>query len=127
MWGWTDPETGDEVAIIGLMDGTVFIQITDPLNPTILGALPQSGSDIKIWSDMKVFANHVFIVRETTNHGMQVMDLTKLRAYYGVPEEDAVRTLEEDAHYDQITSAHNIVINEQTAFAYVTGMVARWL
>lgn len=70
---------------------------------------------------MKVFANHVFITRETANHGMQVMDLTKLRDYYGMTEGDTVRTLEEDAHYDQITNAHNIVINEQTAFAYVVG------
>ena len=128
MWGWTDPQTKDEVAIIGLVEGTVFLQITDPLNPIILGILPQSGSlteaieNSLIWADMKVFANHVFIVRETSTHGMQVMDLTKLREHYGKRKRgNDVRTLEEDAHYDQITSAHNIVINEQTAFAYVVG------
>lgn len=27
-WGWTDPETGDEIAIIGMMDGTSFVQGT---------------------------------------------------------------------------------------------------
>merc|ERR1711884_362209 len=77
-WGWTDPETGDEIAIIGLEDGTAFVQVTDPLNPIVLGFLPQSGLNTVIWSDMKVFMDHVFIIRESLPHGLQIMDLTKL-------------------------------------------------
>ena len=119
-WGWTDPMTGDEVAIVGLEDGTSFIQITDPKNPIVLGFLPQSGNNLQIWSDMKVFSNHVFIGRESKQHGVQIMDLTKLRAHYGQVRE-CIEQLKEDAHYDQVTSSHNIVINEQTAFAYVVG------
>lgn len=119
-WGWTDPETRDEIAIIGMMDGTAFVQITDPVNPVVLGFLPQSGSDYKIWADMKVFANHCFIIRESRNHGMQVFDLTKLRPYYNTPSSH-VRQLEQDAFYDQVTSTHNIVINEATGFAYLVG------
>jgi len=67
-----------------------------------------------------VFANYAFIVRETHEHGVQIIDLTKLRAYYGQTG-DCIKLLEEDAHYDQVTSSHNIVINEQTAFAYAVG------
>jgi len=119
-WGWADPETGDEIAIIGLEDGTAFVQMTDAVNPIVLGFLPQSGKNLVIWSDMKVFANHVFIVRESDSHGMQVMDLTKLREYYGKPSGN-VRQLTQDAFYDQITSTHNVVINEQTGFAYLVG------
>ena len=94
--------------------------MTDPVNPIVLGFLPQSGNNIKIWSDIKVFANYAFIVRETHEHGVQIIDLTKLRAYYGQVG-DCITQLEEDAHYDQVTSSHNIVINEQTAFAYAVG------
>jgi len=119
-WGWTDPETGDEIAIIGLEDGTAFVQMTEPVKPIVLGFLPQSGDNLVIWSDMKVFSNHVFIVRESSNHGMQVMDLTKLREFYDQPS-SSVRQLTQDAFYDQITSSHNIVINEQTGFAYLVG------
>ena len=35
-WGWADPETGDEIAIIGMEDGTAFVQMTDPVNPVVL-------------------------------------------------------------------------------------------
>jgi len=119
-WGWTDPETGDEIAIIGLEDGTAFVQVTDPVNPVVLGFLPQSGLNTVIWSDMKVFMDHVFIIRESLPHGMQIMDLTKLRENYG-KSSSHVRQLTQDAFYGEVTSTHNVVINEQTGFAYLVG------
>ena len=36
-WGWTDLTTGREYAIMGVDNGTVFIDITDPTNPLYLG------------------------------------------------------------------------------------------
>jgi choice-of-anchor B domain-containing protein len=119
-WGWTDPETGDEIAIIGMMDSTAFVQITDPENPVVLGNLAQTGTNNRIWVDMKVYNNHCFIIREAANHGMQVFDLTKLREFYNSPS-PRVRELQHDAHYTEVTSVHNVVINEETAFAYLVG------
>lgn len=118
-WGWTDPETGDEIAIIVMEDTTTFVQITDPKNPVVLGTLPQSGTRLRIWADVKVYANHAFISREV-DHGMQVFDLTSLRANYNKRSEH-VRTLEEATVYREVSSVHNMVINEETAFAYCVG------
>jgi len=120
-WGWTDPDTGDEVAIICFEDSTAFVQITDPLNPVVLGNLKQSGDSNRIWSDVKVYANHAFIIREV-NHGVQVFDMTALRDLYDTPSPH-VRQLTEDLVYrdNGLTSSHNIVINEETAFAYSVG------
>eukprot|EP00041_Stephanoeca_diplocostata_P012666 m.212421 g.212421 ORF g.212421 m.212421 type:complete len:470 (-) comp19043_c0_seq2:199-1608(-) len=119
-WGWTDPDTKDEIAIIGMMDGTAFVQVTDPTNPIVLGFLPQTGKSTVIWTDMKVYNDHCFIIRESREHGMQVFDLTKLRPFYGVASPH-VRGLEQDALYSEITSTHNVVINEETGFAYLVG------
>jgi len=119
-WGWTDPDSLDEIAIIGMMDGTAFVQVTDPTNPIVLGFLPQTGTSTVIWTDIKVYNDHCFIIRESREHGMQVFDLTKLRKYYGEPSVH-VRELEQDALYSEITSTHNVVINEETAFAYLVG------
>ena len=49
---------------------------------------------------------------------MQVFDLARLRDV--APAQMPV-TFEETAHYDRIASAHNIVINEETGFAYAVG------
>lgn len=114
-WGWVDPDNGDEYALIGLTNGTAFIDITDPINPVYLGKLP-THTNSSFWRDIKVYQDHAFIVSEAGGHGMQVFDLTRLRNVNNPPV-----TFTEDAHYDQFGSAHNIVINEDTGYAYAVG------
>ena len=118
IWGWTDPETGHEIAIVGRSDGTAFVDLTDPHNPVVLGDLPKTpGSRSAAWRDMKVHDDHVYIVADgAEQHGVQVFDLTRLRDVAG----ESV-TFEPDFLYDGIASAHNIVINEDEGFAYVVG------
>jgi len=114
-WGWTDPDNGDEYAIMGVKNGTVFIDISDPINPVYLGKLPTHTAS-SIWRDIKVYQNHAFVVSEANNHGMQVFDLTRLRDVSNPPE-----IFTEDAHYDGFGSSHNIVINEESGYAYSVG------
>lgn len=118
VWGWTDPVTGKEWAIVGRYDGTAFIDLSDPGHPRYVGNLPLTeGATPSVWRDIKVYADHAFIVADGAGrHGMQIFDLTRLRDVTGDP-----ATFEETSHYDQIHSAHNIVINEATGFAYSVG------
>ena len=118
IWGWTDPETGREIAIVGRSDGTAFVDLTDPHNPVVLGDLPKSpGSRSSVWRDMKVHDDHVYIVADgAEQHGVQVFDLRRLREVEG-----GSVTFEPDFTYGDIASAHNIVINEDEGFAYVVG------
>ncbi len=53
IWGWTDAESGKEYAIIGCVDGTSFIDVTDPMVPQVLGFLPTHTSS-SLWRDVKV-------------------------------------------------------------------------
>ncbi|MEZ4858961.1 MAG: choice-of-anchor B family protein [Flavobacteriaceae bacterium] len=114
-WGWTDPNDGTEYAIVGLNNGTAFIDISDPINPIYLGKLPTHTTS-SIWRDIKVYNNYAFIVSEADNHGMQVFDLTRLRTVSNPPQ-----TFTENAHLGSFGSAHNIAINEDSGFAYVIG------
>lgn len=119
IWGWTDPGTGREYALMGLTNGVAFVDISDPLNPVLLGNLPKhSGSVNSLWRDIKVYANHAFIVADYVgNHGLQVFDLTQLRHVAAPPV-----TFTETAHYNHFGSAHNIVINQESGFAYAVGV-----
>lgn len=114
-WGWTDPNTSKEYALIGLNNGTAFIDISDPTNPVYLGKLPTATTNSS-WRDVKVYQNHAFIVSEASNHGMQVFDLTRLRNVTNPPE-----TFTSDTRYTEFGNAHNIVINENSGFAYAVG------
>ena len=114
-WGWTDPDDGTEYALVGLDNGTAFLDISDPINPIYLGKLPTHTSS-SLWRDVKVYNNYAFVVSEANNHGMQIFDLTRLRDVANPPE-----TFTEDAHYGGFGGAHNIVINEETGYAYGVG------
>lgn len=115
IWGWTDPLDGKEYAIVGRTNGTAFVDVSNPLNPVYLGNLPSSATS-NTWRDIKTYNNHAFIVSEIYNHGMQVFDLTRLRNVVAPPV-----TFTEDARYTGISSAHNVVINEATGYAYTVG------
>ena len=84
IWGWTDPLNGNEYAIVCTTAGTSFVDISDPVNPTMLGFLPTATNN-SLWRDVKVYNNHAFVVSEAANHGMQVFDLTRLRSVTGAP------------------------------------------
>jgi choice-of-anchor B domain-containing protein len=114
-WGWTDPEDGKEYALMGLDNGTAFIDISNPTQPVYLGKLP-THTQSSDWRDIKVYSDYAFIVSEASGHGMQVFDLTRLRNVSNAP-----ATFTNDAHYDGFGSAHNIVINPEQPYAYAVG------
>ena len=120
IWGWTDPETGTEYALVGRTDGTAFVDISDPQHPVYVGELPMTdSSNVTAWRDVKVYKNHAFVVADNAGeHGMQIFDLTRLR---DVSPDEAPVTFDEDARYDQINSAHNVVVNPETGYAFIVG------
>ena len=120
IWGWTSPNTGDEYVILGLINGTAFFNISDPVNPTYLGKLPtQTGNSD--WRDVKVFNNHAFIVSEAGSHGMQVFNLLQLDGVTSAQNWSNTAYFNGSSAGATFGNAHNIVINEGSGYAYVVG------
>jgi len=117
MWGWYHEDSDREFLLVGRTDGTAFVEATDQQNPVFLGFLPHSGSRSSTWRDMKVYQDYAYIVADGAgNHGVQVFDLSKLLTVGGDPVE-----FQEDNNYNLVASVHNIVLNEETGFAYAVG------
>ena len=116
IWGWWDTLTGKEYAIVGLFNGTAFVDISDPSNPIRLGNLPTHTVN-SIWRDIKVYKNHAYIVSEAAGHGLQVFDLTRLRTVTNPP----IIFTEDGWVGFAGGNAHNVIINEETGFAYTVG------
>ncbi|PAU95297.1 hypothetical protein CK503_03635 [Aliifodinibius salipaludis] len=133
IWGWTDPETGTEYALVGLVGGVTFVDLSTASDPQVVGKLEESESasgssgktrkraevmheDKSSWRDFKVYQNHLYVVSDGQFHGMQVFDLTRLREV-----ENAPVMFREDYHYDGFENAHNIAINKKTGYGYVVG------
>ncbi len=118
IWGWTDPQTGREYALVGLRNGTAFVDVTAPEAPVFLGKLP-TATNPSTWRDIKTYGNYAFVVSEAGNHGMQVFDLRRLRSVSNPPQ-----TFTADARYTGFGSAHNIVVDDESGFAYGVGVRA---
>jgi choice-of-anchor B domain-containing protein len=118
VWGWTDPETRRDYALVARRDGASFVDVTDPSAPRLVGNLPRTrGSPPSVWRDIKVIDNHAFIVADGARaHGMQIFDLTRLRAVTDTPS-----TFTPDATYREIFSAHNVVADTASKHVFVVG------
>ncbi len=121
-WGWTDPVGGKEYALIAMNDKTSFVDISDPNNPVFIGKL-DSHTGTSWWRDIKVYNNYAYIVSDDNgNHGMQIFNLAKLRNPGNLP---LPINFTRDGRKTWGTGtqgvAHNIVINEDTGFAYIIG------
>ncbi len=132
-WGWTDPEDGTEIAIMGTGTGTAFVKLDEVqgvLRPVVLAYLEQAGARHTgaggaVWRDVKVNNDHAYIVTERGG-GIQVFDLTRLREYYGNVSSAQKAFVTADTTFGgpafmKATNFHNIVINEETDFAYGVG------
>jgi choice-of-anchor B domain-containing protein len=112
VWGWTDPETGSEYALVARSGGASVVDVTNPSLPRYVGLLAAEGGTAQ---DIKVYADHAFFIGAAET-GMPVFDLGRLRDIGDVPV-----TLTPDARYDGIASAHNLVIDTQSGVAFPVG------
>ena len=114
VWGWTDPQTGREYALVGRSGGAAIVDLTDPAAPRYVGVIPANPSGAR---DLKVYADHLFFTGDGAgDHGLVVFDLTRLRGAPAEPTE-----FEPDAVYDGIASAHNLVLDPESGFAFPVG------
>ncbi len=119
LWGWEDPQTGRRYVLLGLENATAFVDVTEPGTPVLVGRLPMTqAARASVWRDIKVYADHAFVVADGAGpHGMQVFDLGELRGLTGTPPVE----FSELTRYEGFGSAHNLVMNEDTGFAYAVG------
>jgi choice-of-anchor B domain-containing protein len=105
IWGWVSPLTGKEYALVGCSNGTAFVDISNPIQPIYLGLLPCHDTP-SLWRDLETFGNFVFVVSESSNHGLQVMNLLQLDNVVNPPV-----NFSEDAHYPGFGHCHTLNID----------------
>ncbi len=107
-WGYVTPQ-GKEIAIIGLQTGTGFVDITDPMNPQIIGAYAGPSS---LWRDIKVIGAYAYVVTEGGNHIQK----------FGLANADSgsIQNLGYST-YSGSSASHNIVANPDSGYIYRVG------
>jgi len=119
VWGWTDPETEREYSLVGRNGGAAIVDVTDPSGPRYLGVVEANPSGAR---DLKVYQDHLFFTGDGAGeHGLVIFDLTRLRDVETRGREQAPETFQPDTIYDGIASAHNLVLDPGSGFAFPVG------
>jgi choice-of-anchor B domain-containing protein len=108
IWGYVAP-SGREYALMGLNNGSAFVEITDPVTPVIVEVILHADAG---QSDIKTFGDYAYSVTEGGG-GLQVIDMTGI--------DGGTVTLVNTVTLLGLDQAHNIAINEDSGFAYVCG------
>lgn len=107
-WGFVT-DTGREIAIIGKGNGHGFVDVTDPINPLVIGFIPSATS---MWHDVKVIGDYAYAVNESGN-GIQVIDISDA--------DNGNITLVRNVSNGSHTTTHNIIANEESGWLYICG------
>ena len=73
IWGYVD-DAGGEYAIIGILNGTSIVNVSNPTQPVEVTRLP---GDSSVWRDIKTWQHYAYVINEEAG-GMQIMDLGDL-------------------------------------------------
>jgi choice-of-anchor B domain-containing protein len=115
IWGWADPDTGIEYALVGAQTGVSIISLADPENPVEVAWIP---GEFSIWRDLKTYGYTCYVVTDQggTTEGVTVIDLSDLPNsapyYHWTPDLPGLGTLE---------TCHNLYIEEETGYCYLAG------
>jgi len=107
-WGYTSP-SGREYAIACTYLGTVFVEVTDPISPVVVGVI--DGPD-STWRDAKVYESWCYVVSEGGG-GIQVVDMSHI--------DSGNVTLIGTVDTPGTSSTHNMLIDETSGFLYRMG------
>ena len=110
-WGYISP-AGREYAIIGISDGTAFVEITNPAAATLKAFITGPTS---LWRDVRVFRNYCYAASEAGS-GIQVMDMTNLDSLGTVTLLGTVLT-----PTTTTANTHTLAIDETSGFLYRAG------
>ncbi len=110
-WGWVSP-AGREYAIMGLSNGTAFVDITDPGASVIKSFQPGVSS---LWRDVRTHSHYCYAASEG-GAGIQVFDMSQLDSKGTTT---LVRTVL--APNGSSASTHTLAIDNDSGFLYRAG------
>src|SRR5687768_9980179 len=130
LWGYVDLDDNREYAVIGLRNGTGVVEVTDPVNPRIVGHIAGVNSQ---WRELKVyqFRNtsvtpnrwdaYAYVTTEGSGGGIQIINLSQLPNSISLA---ATWTGVSTSHTDQISNINFTTNVSNSAFPpilYISG------
>lgn len=127
IWGYVDLNTNREYAVMGIYNGTVLIDVTDPANPAEVDTITGANStwrDVKVYqyfddasSEYKVYA---YVTTEGQG-GLQVIDLSNAPQSIELVNTISVFQTAHNVYLGNIDYANGTALDGQDAYLYIAG------
>lgn len=115
VWGYS--ADGREYAILGALEYTIFLDVTEPNDPREIARF--AGGAPSIWRDFKTFRTYAYGVADQTSSsspsGLQIFDLSELP-------NKVTKVRDSNVFFE---TAHNIFIDTLKGYLYVAGSNTR--
>jgi choice-of-anchor B domain-containing protein len=112
LWGWVDPDNGDEYALVGSRAGFSIVSLVDPSNVVEVGFIPDVNST---WREVKSYDHYGYAVTEGGG-GVLIVDLhdapNSFQSKHWAPNIPGLGTL---------NSIHTIWIDPDSGLMYLPG------
>ena len=119
IWGWVDPLTGSEYALVGLNDGFSCVNVSNPSNPIEEFYIPDVNST---WRDIKTWGNYAYITTDDSPAGppggLLIVDLTDMSGNTYSFQTSFNNPINTDLV--EFNAAHNLYIDEN-GICYIFG------
>jgi len=119
VWGYVDPNNGQEYAVFGTRTSTRIYSLEDPANPIERARIMGASST---WRDMKQVGQYLYVVADQGQDGLLIINMTEApeNITHKFFEVEAVVTNQGIATADTVRTCHNIYADD-TGFIYLSG------
>ncbi len=128
IWGHVDLNTGNEFAIMGIKDGVIVVNVTDPSSPTEVGTITGVSSS---WRDVKVYQYfdetlnlwqaYAYATTEGSNGGVDIINLNNLPHSITLQEKSMVVNTSHNVYITNVDHTLNIALPNQTPSLQLIG------
>ncbi|MCO4799394.1 MAG: choice-of-anchor B family protein, partial [Colwelliaceae bacterium] len=132
IWGHVDLNTGREYAIMGLYDGIIIVDVTNPSNPSEVGTIDGVNSS---WRDVKVYQYYdesinlwqayAYATSEGANSGeidnVAIIDLNNLPNGVSLANKSTVVSTAHNVYISNVDYSLNIALPDQTPTLQLVG------
>ncbi len=136
IWGHVDLNSGKEYALMGLYDGIIIVDVTDPIAPKEVGTIDgvfSSWRDVKVYQyfddSINLWQAYAYATTEGANDGttdyVTIIDLNNLPNSVSVVEKNQVVTTAHNLYITNIDYSLNIKLPNQTPSLQLIGTNSR--
>jgi len=128
IWGHVDLNTGNEFAIMGIKNGVIVVNVTNPSTPVEVGTISGVSSS---WRDVKVYQHfdenlnlwqaYAYATTEGNNGGVAIIDLNNLPHSISLVEKNNVVSTAHNVYITNVDHSLNITLPNQTATLQLIG------